>query len=78
MEQRECFTNEEELNLYLDGELGAERQSILKTHLMTCRLCEARYEIVFNLKAAMKRSRENATSPPWLRERVLGAIRKGR
>ncbi|UCC79814.1 MAG: hypothetical protein JSW64_00235 [Candidatus Zixiibacteriota bacterium] len=78
MEQRECFTNEEELNLYLDSELGAERLSILKTHLMTCRLCEARYEIAFNLRSAMKRSRENSAAPPWLRERILTVIRSER
>ena len=76
MEQRECFANEEELNLYLDGELGAERQSILKTHLMTCPSCSASYEIALNLKLAIKRSCENATAPPWLREKILNAIRK--
>lgn len=76
MEQRECFTNEEELNLYLDGELGAERQSIIKTHLMTCQSCSASYEIALKLKLAIKRSCENTTAPPWLREKILNAIRK--
>ena len=76
MEQRECFVSEEELNLYLDGELGDRRQSVLKNHLMTCQSCSARYEIVLNLKLAVKRSCENVTAPPWLREKVLNAIRK--
>lgn len=75
MEQRECFVNEEELNLYLDGELGGRRQSILKTHLEDCPLCAARYEIAFNLKSAMIKSRDNVVAPPWLKERVLTAIR---
>ncbi|UCE67322.1 MAG: zf-HC2 domain-containing protein [Candidatus Zixiibacteriota bacterium] len=75
MEQRECFANEEELNLYLDGELGAERQLILKTHLMACQSCSGRFEIALNLKSAIKRSCENVAAPPWLRERILNAIK---
>lgn len=75
MEQRECFVDEEELNLYLDGELGEERSSILKKHLSTCRICSTRYDIAFNLKSSLKKSCENVTAPGWLREKVLISVR---
>jgi len=76
MEQRECFTDEEEINLYLDGELEGDRESRLKSHLLTCRMCSSRYEIVLNLKSALKRSCENTSAPPWLRQKILNAIRR--
>ena len=76
MEQRECFTDEEEINLYLDGELGEDRKSRLKAHLLTCRTCSSWYEIAHGLKSALRRSRENTSAPPWLREKILNAIRK--
>lgn len=74
MEQPECFRDEEELNLYLDDELGAGRKLELKTHLLTCELCSSRYEVAYNLKAAVKKSFDGVKAPSWLREKIIRTI----
>jgi mycothiol system anti-sigma-R factor len=76
MGQLECFTNEEEINLYLDEELEARRSSALKTHLSKCRDCSTRFEIATGLKTAVKESCRVTVAPPWLREKILDTIRK--
>lgn len=75
MEQPECFVNEEEINLYLDEELDAGRNSQLKAHIPKCRDCSFRFEIAHGLKAAVKESCRD-TAPAWLREKILETIRK--
>ena len=74
MEQLECFRNEEELNLYLDDELGAGRKLELKTHLMTCEKCASRFEIYHNLKSAVKRSASEVHAPAWLKDKIIHSI----
>ena len=74
MEQLECFRSEEEINLYLDNELGTVRTSEIKTHLLTCEKCASRFEISQNLKEAVKRSSESLCAPAWLRDKIIHNI----
>lgn len=74
MKQRECFVDEEELNLYLDGELDESRKSILDNHRVSCRECAARYGIALKLKELVKDSCREAVAPTWLRDRVITDI----
>jgi mycothiol system anti-sigma-R factor len=74
MKQGECFFDEEELNLYLDGELDESRKSILDNHRLSCRDCASRYGIALKLKDLVKSSCSQYTAPVWLRDRVMAGI----
>ena len=74
MGQRECFVSEEELYLYVDGELGIDRKAELASHLNLCGECAARYGIAAKLKATVKESCSSASAPSWLHNRILSLI----
>jgi mycothiol system anti-sigma-R factor len=74
MEPRDCFIDEEELNLFIDNELSPERKLELNQHLYSCAECEHRYEIASGLKAVLKESSATVIAPAWLRERILEQI----
>jgi mycothiol system anti-sigma-R factor len=76
MEQPDCFTGDEEINLYLDEEMEAGRYSRLKSHLSICRDCSIRFKIAYELKTAVKKSCRETVAPAWLREKILETIRK--
>jgi mycothiol system anti-sigma-R factor len=76
MEQRDCFIDEEELNLFIDDEVSAERKLDLNQHLYSCAECEYRYEIASRLKEVLKESSADVTAPTWLKERIIEQIRK--
>jgi mycothiol system anti-sigma-R factor len=75
MEQRECFTGDEEFNMYLDGELDGKRESALKKHLSNCNICSLQYEMAINMKSSLKKSCEKESAPAWLREKIMNSIR---
>ncbi len=72
MNQRDCFVDEEELNLYLDCELDESRKSILDDHRLSCGECAARYGIALELKDLVKDSKD--TAPSWLRDKIMISI----
>ena len=74
MGQRECFAGDEELNLYLDGQLKSEREASLRSHLDSCGVCSAQFDIAHNLKLSIKKSCADIKAPDWLRNKVLTAI----
>lgn len=76
MNQRDCFANEEELNVYLDGELTGRRREDLDRHLLSCRDCTLRYEISLRLKNLVRESCLNEQAPAFLRNRILEGIRR--
>lgn len=76
MERRDCFVDDEEFNLYLDGELGGEREATLRNHLPTCSICSTQYEFATNLQSSLKKSCGDISAPAWLRERILTSIRQ--
>lgn len=74
MEQRECFFDEEELNLYMDGEVSEVRKQYLKSHLLSCEKCASQFDIANNLKHAVKNACDDTMAPPWIREKILIGI----
>lgn len=74
MNQRECFVDEEELNLYLDGELDDRRKSVLDNHRFSCRECAVRYGTALKLKNLVKDSCRNDMAPTWLRDKIIMSI----
>ncbi len=74
MNQRECFVDEEELNLYLDGELDESRKSVLDNHRFSCRECAARYGIALKLKDLVKDSCKEDMAPTWLKDKIIMSI----
>ncbi|MEE9553203.1 MAG: zf-HC2 domain-containing protein [candidate division Zixibacteria bacterium] len=74
MNKRDCFINEDELNEYLDSELGGSRKLALEDHLRYCPDCSTRFEISFKLKTLLKSSRDQVHAPPWLKTRILSDI----
>ncbi len=74
MKQSDCFIDEQELNLYLDGELDESRKSILDNHRISCRECAARYGIALKLKDLVKSTCSKDAAPAWLRDKIITAI----
>ncbi len=68
-----CRKAEGWLDLYLDGELAAERLEDLEAHLFTCEPCYARYRASVEVQRGL--GELGAEAPPeYLRERVYAAV----
>jgi hypothetical protein len=76
MEQRECFTDEEELNIYIDGELGNDRTMILNEHVRSCDDCSIRYRIASGLKSRVREACAEIRAPVWLRTRIMSDMER--
>jgi len=76
MNQRDCFVSEEELNIYLDGELAEVRKAELDSHLPLCGDCSMRFEIAASIESLIRESAGSEKAPAWLRDRILAGIAK--
>ena len=77
MDNRDCFIGEEELNIYLDGELGVSRKEALDQHLKSCRICSLRYEIASELKSKLRVAASADRAPDWLKYRIKARLEEG-
>jgi hypothetical protein len=74
MSQGDCFFDDAELNLYLDSELGRERQGTLDTHIISCPVCARRFEVPHNLKIRIKDICGKTRAPESLRDSTIKAL----
>ena len=74
MNRSDCFASEEELNIYLDGELGVSRKGVLDRHLSDCRICFLRFEIASRLKTGVREAVRDYRAPDWLRGKIVAGI----
>jgi len=74
MRQGDCFFDDAELNLYLDSELGRERQASLDTHIVKCPVCSRRFEVPRNIKIRIKDICGKTRAPEMLRESTIKAL----
>lgn len=69
-----CFVDEFELNLYLDRELGADRQQALDDHIIGCSDCSLRHLIVRHLKGRVRDCIREAKAPVSMGQQILERI----
>lgn len=74
MDQRDCFSSEDELNEYLDGETGGTRRADIERHLGVCPDCSLRFDVADRLKIVLGESRSRTVAPAWLKTRILSTI----
>lgn len=74
MDQRYCFSGDDELSEYLDGVIGEKRGSELQGHLDDCPDCFRRFHVARGLKALLSESRSGVAAPPWLKPRIISSI----
>jgi anti-sigma factor RsiW len=74
MRQGDCFFDDAELNLYLDSELGSERQASLNTHIVKCPVCARRFEVPRDLKIRIRDICGKTRAPISLRESAIKAL----
>lgn len=73
-----CTKTLEELNVYLDSELGPEEAQAFQHHLDTCASCREQVRILAVLEDAVRRSAEISAVPQTLREYVSALPRHSR
>ena len=68
-----CFKAKRELSLYLDGELKANRESALFSHLEKCETCRIEKEKMAAVSVILKRPKEIQPSLQFL-NKVIGQV----
>lgn len=74
MSEIRCEQVLEELEVYLDGELGEEECERIIRHLEGCGECTRREGFLRALRDLIRRKCRAADAPPGLEERILRAI----
>lgn len=70
MDKSDCFSNEKELNLYLDNELPGSRKVSLDQHLATCVDCSCQFSFWSTLKNVVQVSCYQVRAPEGLKNRI--------
>jgi hypothetical protein len=71
MNSRECFVNEEELSLYLDGEIFGARGNALDMHIINCPRCSNRLLVWRLIKSLVRASFPSVAAPANLKHRIV-------
>jgi mycothiol system anti-sigma-R factor len=75
MPKKICVEAVEMLYLYIDGELPAERQTVIALHLADCPPCYEAFDFEVELRTVISRKcRERA--PDYLYQRVVESLRR--
>ncbi len=78
MRPDDCFVSEEELNLYLDHQIGLRRKTILDSHMQSCGECAVRYGIALKLANILKNPVIRTAAPAYLNGRISALIAEGK
>lgn len=73
--ETDCRAVLEELYLYLDGEIAAERCDVIQAHLDACTDCLRRFGFERDVKELVRRKCREGAPPPGLAELLRSRIR---
>jgi len=73
MKRSDCFFSDEELFIYLDGEIDSERKAELDHHLASCPECSWRFQLESRLKSMVGEAC-SGQAPSWLKTRIISAL----
>ncbi len=74
MKNLDCFVNDGELFLYLDGEINADRKRAIEGHLSACPDCAQKLEIEQHIKSSIHDNCANSKAPVALREKIISSL----
>lgn len=71
----ECHEYLAEVHRFLDGELGAQRRTVVQVHLERCRPCLHAYDFEAELRVVVSTCCKEKELPPGLRDRIVSLLR---
>lgn len=71
----ECREYLAEVHQFLDGELGAERRTVVQIHLERCGPCHGAYDFEAELRVVVSTSCQENELPEGLRDRIASLLR---
>ena len=72
----ECREYLAEVHQFLDGELGAERRTVVQIHLEQCGPCLGAYDFEAELRVVVSTSCKEKEVPQGLRDRIASLLRE--